>query len=95
MYSSDAAPRRSKRGAPRTASSSAIQPTPTPRVRRPSDRVSRVASILAASTGGRCINTITEVSSRMRSVAAAAHVNAVICSRHRPVSLAGQVPSSL
>ena len=68
---------------------------PTPTVSRPFDSTSAVASIFAASTGGRCGNTITEVSRRMRVVTAATCAIVIDCSRHSPVSAAGQAPLSL
>ena len=72
IYSFDAAPRRSKAGALNRASSSRIQPTPTPAVIRPFDSKSAVASCFAVWIAGRCGITITDVSSRIFSVTAAA-----------------------
>ena len=50
-YSSVTAPRSAKGGASRSSNSSSIQPTPAPRINRPLDSMSRVASILAVRMG--------------------------------------------
>jgi hypothetical protein len=66
-----------------------------PTVTRPFDSTSTVASVLAASSGGRCGTTITEVSSRTLRVSAAAYVRHESCSRQYPVPLTGCLPLSL
>ena len=63
---------RSAKGVVTTASNSdCSQPAPMPTVSRPPESTSMVASILAASTAGRCGTTSTASTSRMRSVLAA------------------------
>jgi hypothetical protein len=71
MYSSVTAPRSGK-GVVTTASNSALsQPAPIPMVKRPPDKTSIVASILAASTTGRCGTTSTASTIRNFEVIAA------------------------
>ena len=45
---------RSANGTPMTSNSSSSQPTPTPRIMRPFDRTSRVATSFATTAGARC-----------------------------------------
>jgi hypothetical protein len=54
-----------------------------------------VASILAVSTGWRCGTTITEVSSRSRSVRPARNANVESWSRHSPTVRPAHSPDSL
>ena len=56
-------------------------PTPTPRVRRPPDSASRLASVFASSSGGCCGTTSTLVPSPISVVTAAAHVSVTIGSK--------------
>ena len=80
MYSSVTAPR-SSNGVVTTASNSVFsQPAPMPTTSRPPDSTSSVASILAASTAGRCGTTSTAATRRMREVLAAIQVMPTICS---------------
>jgi hypothetical protein len=60
-YSSVTLPRSVKGGAWSVSNSSFIQPTPAPRIRRPPDITSSVASILAVTTGLRYGTTSTLV----------------------------------
>ena len=66
------------------SNSSFIQPTPAPTTSRPCDSTSIDASILAASTGLRCGNTITEVNSRAVDVWAARKLIRLSWSRNSP-----------
>ena len=68
-YSSVTAPRSSNGGAPSASNSSRSQPTPAPRITRPRERTSIVASILAATSGLRYGTTMTLIPSRVRVVA--------------------------
>ena len=80
MYSSVTAPR-SGNGVVTTASNSVFsQPAPMPTMSRPPDSTSSVASILAASTAGRCGTTSTAATRRMREVFAAIQAMPVSCS---------------
>ena len=78
------APRSEKGGALSISNSSSIQPTPAPTMRRPFDRTSSVASILAVSSGLRYGTIMTLVTKRMRSVTPAKNARVVICSGHSP-----------
>ena len=71
IVSSVTAPRSSNGSVPIASNSSLHQPTPMPKVNRPSDSTSIVAMILAVSTGGRCGTTVTEVTRRNFEVLAA------------------------
>ena len=85
MYSSVTLPRSAKGGAPIASNSSFIQPAPMPRVTRPPDSTSIVASCLAASTAGRCGMTMTEVTSRSLLVRAATNASSISCSLRSPL----------
>ena len=65
---------RSRNGTPSAANSAAIQPTPAPRISRPSDRFCNVANSLASGNGWRIGNTRTLVPSPTLLVKAAAQV---------------------
>jgi hypothetical protein len=65
---------RSWNGTPRAANSASSQPTPTPRISLPPERLCSVASSFASGSGCRIGNTITLVPSRTRSVTAATQV---------------------
>ena len=94
IASSDQAPR-SANGAPRSSISSRIQPTPAPRMTRPPERWSSVASALAASTGWRWGRTSTVVPSFARSVTPATMASAVSGSRKVASGASGNCPVSL
>ena len=66
---------RSWNGTPSAANSASIQPTPAPRISRPSDRLCNVASSFASGSGWRIGRTSTLVPSPTRRVAAAAQVS--------------------
>ena len=66
---------RSWNGTPSAANSPSSQPTPAPRISRPSEKFCSVASSLASGSGWRSGNTSTEVPSRMRLVTAATQVS--------------------
>ena len=65
---------RSRNGAPSAANSASIQPTPAPRISRPSERFCNVANSLASGSGWRIGNTSTLVPSPILLVKAAAQV---------------------
>ena len=65
---------RSLNGTPSALNSASIQPTPAPRIRRPSESSCSVASSLASGIGWRIGSTSTVVPSRTRLVQAAAQV---------------------
>ena len=69
-YSSMRRPR-SWKDSPRRANSSAIQPTPTPKITRPPERWSALAICLAVMIGCRIGSTVTLVPMRIRVVRAA------------------------
>src|SRR5438552_3775857 len=62
---------RSLNGTPSAANSGSSQPTPTPRISRPPDKLCNVDNSLASGSGWRIGRTITLVPSRTRSVTAA------------------------
>ena len=64
------------------SNSSAIQPIPTPRMKRPSDSQSIVEATLAQCTGSRYVVTSTLTPSLTDSVAPARNASAVIDSRN-------------
>jgi hypothetical protein len=66
-----------------------------PKVSRPFDNTSIVASILACSTAGRCGTTVTEVTRRSREVLPATNATAVSCSCRSPRDRPGNSPVSL
>jgi hypothetical protein len=70
-YSSVRPPRRAN-GTPSAANSSADHPTPTPSINRPSLSRSRLAALLATTTGLSSGSSSTPVASRIRSVTAQA-----------------------
>ena len=65
---------RSWNGEPKAANSASSQPTPAPRISRPSEKFCSVANSLASGSGWRIGNTRTLVPSRTRLVTAAAQV---------------------
>ena len=67
-------------GSSRASYSDSCQPTPTPSRTRPPERVSRVATCLATSTGWRCGSTSTSVPSPMRDVADATKLSVISAS---------------
>ncbi|MEZ5262243.1 MAG: hypothetical protein R2755_10825 [Acidimicrobiales bacterium] len=94
-YSSVTRPRSSKAGRLSPSNSSRIHPAPMPTTTRPPDSTSVVASDLAMNTGLRCGTTMTEVSSRTRSVIAANHDSSVNCSMQSVLPSAVQANSPL
>src|SRR5215813_7380005 len=70
-YSSVTAPRAAKGDVTTASNSASSHPAPMPTISRPPDRMSIVASILAATTAGRCGTTMTASTRRMREVLAA------------------------
>ena len=65
---------RSWNGTPRAANSASSQPTPTPRISRPSEKLCKVDNSLASGSGWRIGSTSTLVPSRTRLVTAATQV---------------------
>ena len=88
-------PRAANGGAWTALNSSSIQPAPTPKVNRPPDRLSMVATSFAVSMAPRWGTTVTEVSSRARVVIAARKARRVNCSMHSPDAAPGNAPESL
>jgi hypothetical protein len=68
-------------GTPWSSSSSTFQPKPTPRITRPPERWSRVASVLARVIGSCSIGSATAVPSRIVEVTVAAVASAIHGSR--------------
>ncbi len=93
MYSSPSDPRRSYVGAPRTSISSWSHPTPTATMSRPSDRQSRVASILALRIGWRSGMTRQLMPKRSVDVAVAMPASTVRLSHMATPPLSSHLPS--
>ena len=95
MISSVTLPRAANGGAWSALNSSSIQPAPTPKVKRPPDRLSMVEASLAVSMAPRWGTTVTDVNSLARVVIAARYARRVNCSRQSPVTAPGNAPVSL